>query len=158
MLTARTELKQNLPTPQDLGFATCVLVEANNLICLLINTPFTLPIPKLQSCCSYAVSAEQQLRNLGMGRVKGGRAAGAGEQRKAKNPARPTESHPLAHDACSTTQRVSLHAQQLTACRRQNTTSTLGKHFPQSISGLVVEYIVAIDVTRVRFPADTLCD
>ena len=25
---------------------------------------------------------------------------------------------------------------------------------PQSISGLVVEYIVAIDVTRVRFPAD----
>ena len=24
----------------------------------------------------------------------------------------------------------------------------------QSISGLVVEYIVAIDVTRVRFPAD----
>ena len=70
MLPARTELKQNLPTPQDLGFATCVLVEANNLICLLINTPFTLPIPKLQSCCSYAVSAEQQLRNLGMIRVK----------------------------------------------------------------------------------------
>ena len=26
-----------------------------------------------------------------------------------------------------------------------------------SISGLVVEYIVAIDVTRVRFPADALC-
>ena len=26
--------------------------------------------------------------------------------------------------------------------------------FPISISGLVVEYIVAIDVTRVRFPAD----
>ena len=26
--------------------------------------------------------------------------------------------------------------------------------FYQSISGLVVEYIVAIDVTRVRFPAD----
>ena len=26
----------------------------------------------------------------------------------------------------------------------------------QSISGLVVEYIVAIDVTRVRFPADAL--
>ena len=25
-----------------------------------------------------------------------------------------------------------------------------------SISGLVVEYIVAIDVTRVRFPADAL--
>ena len=25
---------------------------------------------------------------------------------------------------------------------------------PRSISGLVVEYIVAIDVTRVRFPAD----
>ena len=25
---------------------------------------------------------------------------------------------------------------------------------PISISGLVVEYIVAIDVTRVRFPAD----
>ena len=27
-------------------------------------------------------------------------------------------------------------------------------HIPVSISGLVVEYIVAIDVTRVRFPAD----
>ena len=26
-----------------------------------------------------------------------------------------------------------------------------------SISGLVAEYIVAIDVTRVRFPADALC-
>ena len=26
--------------------------------------------------------------------------------------------------------------------------------FPSSISGLVVEYIVAIDVSRVRFPAD----
>ena len=35
---------------------------------------------------------------------------------------------------------------------------TLGDHCPDgpcnSISGLVVEYIVAIDVTRVRFPAD----
>jgi hypothetical protein len=28
------------------------------------------------------------------------------------------------------------------------------RKFHQSISGLVVEYIVAIDVTRVRFPAD----
>ena len=27
-----------------------------------------------------------------------------------------------------------------------------------SISGLVVEYIVAIDVTRVRFPADALSE
>ena len=27
-------------------------------------------------------------------------------------------------------------------------------HTASSISGLVVEYIVAIDVTRVRFPAD----
>ena len=27
----------------------------------------------------------------------------------------------------------------------------------QGISGLVVEYIVAIDVTRVRFPADAYC-
>jgi hypothetical protein len=27
----------------------------------------------------------------------------------------------------------------------------------QGISGLVVEYIVAIDVTRVRFPADASC-
>ena len=27
-----------------------------------------------------------------------------------------------------------------------------------SISGLVVEYIVAIDVTRVRFPADAYCE
>ena len=32
-----------------------------------------------------------------------------------------------------------------------NFTSTV-----HSISGLVVEYIVAIDVTRVRFPADAL--
>ena len=31
-------------------------------------------------------------------------------------------------------------------------TTTVG----MSISGLVVEYIVAIDVTRVRFPADAL--
>ena len=28
---------------------------------------------------------------------------------------------------------------------------------PISISGLVVEYIVTIDVTRVRFPADAIC-
>ena len=28
------------------------------------------------------------------------------------------------------------------------------RHHNQSISGLVAEYIVAIDVTRVRFPAD----
>ena len=28
----------------------------------------------------------------------------------------------------------------------------------RSISGLVVEYIVAIDVTRVRFPADAFAD
>ena len=26
------------------------------------------------------------------------------------------------------------------------------------ISGLVAEYIVAIDVTRVRFPADAICE
>ena len=32
----------------------------------------------------------------------------------------------------------------------------LAKHPSNSISGLVVEYIVAIDVTRVRFPADAL--
>ena len=30
----------------------------------------------------------------------------------------------------------------------------LGEALHGSISGLVVEYIVAIDVTRVRFPAD----
>ena len=29
--------------------------------------------------------------------------------------------------------------------------------FVRSISGLVVEYIVAIDVTRARFPADASC-
>ena len=29
--------------------------------------------------------------------------------------------------------------------------------FFRGISGLVVEYIVAIDVTRVRFPADAHC-
>ena len=33
-----------------------------------------------------------------------------------------------------------------------------GGFFATSISGLVVEYIVAIDVTRVRFPADALSD
>ena len=27
----------------------------------------------------------------------------------------------------------------------------------ESISGLLVEYIIAIDVTRVRFPADARC-
>ena len=32
--------------------------------------------------------------------------------------------------------------------------STAGRENFTSISGLVVEYIVAIDVTRVRFPAD----
>ena len=32
----------------------------------------------------------------------------------------------------------------------------LGMAVHMSISGLVVEYIVAIDVTRVRFPADAL--
>ena len=31
---------------------------------------------------------------------------------------------------------------------------TTGSRFVASISGLVVEYIVGIDVTRVRFPAD----
>ena len=31
-----------------------------------------------------------------------------------------------------------------------------GNGIVASISGLVVEYIVAIDVTRVRFPADAL--
>jgi hypothetical protein len=36
--------------------------------------------------------------------------------------------------------------------------SMLAEHECQSISGLVVEYIVAIDVTRVRFPADAFCD
>ena len=34
--------------------------------------------------------------------------------------------------------------------------STAGRENFTSISGLVVEYIVAIDVTRVRFPADAL--
>ena len=29
--------------------------------------------------------------------------------------------------------------------------------FPNAFSGLLVEYIVAIDVTRVRFPADASC-
>ena len=33
-------------------------------------------------------------------------------------------------------------------------TKSLGRHAEQGISGLVVEYIVAIDVTRARFPAD----
>ena len=31
-------------------------------------------------------------------------------------------------------------------------------HYHAGISGLVVEYIVAIDVTRVRFPADAFSD
>ena len=33
----------------------------------------------------------------------------------------------------------------------------LYRHAEQGISGLVVEYIVAIDVTRARFPADAYC-
>ena len=36
----------------------------------------------------------------------------------------------------------------------QNLHNVLQLSSPQSISGLVAEYIVAIDVTRVRFPAD----
>ena len=35
-------------------------------------------------------------------------------------------------------------------------TSFVPSRAVNSISGLVVEYIVAIDVTRVRFPADAL--
>ena len=31
------------------------------------------------------------------------------------------------------------------------------QRFSRGISGLVVEYIVAVDVTRVRFPADAHC-
>ena len=36
----------------------------------------------------------------------------------------------------------------------RNAIITFGATIASSISGLVVEYIVAIDVTRVRFPAD----
>ena len=44
---------------------------------------------------------------------------------------------------------------------RQSSEATLTRvtkpqWFGKSISGLVVEYIVAIDVTRVRFPADAM--
>ena len=35
--------------------------------------------------------------------------------------------------------------------------SVIAIRFVSSISGLVVEYIVAIDVTRVRFPVDAYC-
>ena len=38
-----------------------------------------------------------------------------------------------------------------------NTTQLHFKNLLNSISGLVAEYIVAIDVTRVRFPADADC-
>ena len=38
----------------------------------------------------------------------------------------------------------------------QRTSYVLAGVEDSSISGLVVEYIVAIDVTRVRFPADAL--
>ena len=31
------------------------------------------------------------------------------------------------------------------------------QRFPRGVSGLVVEYVVAIDVTRVRFPTDAHC-
>ena len=31
------------------------------------------------------------------------------------------------------------------------------QRFPRGVSGLVVEYILAIDVARVRFPADAHC-
>ena len=40
--------------------------------------------------------------------------------------------------------------------RKDAAYNALGADFGMSISGLVVEYIVAIDVTRVRFPADAL--
>ena len=49
---------------------------------------------------------------------------------------------------------------QKTNCRRRfpPTTTEFAKQKRQSISGLVVEYIVAIDVTRVRFPADAFAE
>ena len=46
------------------------------------------------------------------------------------------------------------HAQRL---RAQQEESPPMSSVPTSISGLVVEHIVAIDVTRVRFPADAIC-
>ena len=57
-------------------------------------SPLPLPFPKLPSCCSYAVSAEQQLRNLGKGRGRGGGGA-AGEPPKSQNPRPPHQTHHL---------------------------------------------------------------
>ena len=50
---------------------------------------------------------------------------------------------------------VRAYGQKGRACGHQTTPFTVkGPPDEHSISGLVVEYIVAIDVTRVRFPAD----
>ena len=45
------------------GFGLCLLAGR--------SAPFALPIPKLRSCCSAETAYEQQLGNLGMGRVEG---------------------------------------------------------------------------------------
>ena len=50
--------------------------------------PLPLPSPNLQSCCSHAVSAEQQLCNVGKGRGRGGGARG---RRRRAAPAQPTK-------------------------------------------------------------------
>ena len=55
--------------------------------------PLPLPSPNLQSCCSHAVSAEQQLRKLGEGR---GRGRGGPPPAKAPKTTRP------AHEAWKT--------------------------------------------------------
>ena len=88
----------------------CLLLSIpSHLTPLLLNpnvmepplSPSPLPsLPKLQSCCSCAVSAEQQLRNVGKGRGRGGggAAAGAGERR----PPDPRNTNTQAHRATNT--------------------------------------------------------
>ena len=75
--------------------------------------------------------------------------------------------HPINSNNPFADNEMPLHTLPTHACMASythTTTTTTYKDFappvssvPISISGLVVEYIVAIDVTRVRFPADAIC-
>ena len=90
-------------------------------------------LPKLQSCCSCAVSAEQQLRNLGMGRVKGGAPANNSRQRTPPVPQNPTPWH-AKH---AQIQRAILRAKQPTTSTRQRNRGRGGMavaHAPTSLA------------------------
>ena len=57
---------------------------------------------------------------------------------------------------CSDPRRLRFLLLDVAAFRRFNIARAPASSEPQGISGLVAEYIVAVDVTRARFPADAL--